>query len=67
MYLPQVDYIDEQAGMLYITVPHGFPWTPHGVLTESMESPWSPHRVHEVPVESSWSPRGVLIESSQSP
>src|ERR1700727_1923703 len=30
---------------LYLTVPHGFPWSPHGVLIVLMESSWSPHRV----------------------
>src|ERR1700683_4029284 len=38
---------------LYFTVPHGFPWTPHGV---PMESSWSL-------MESSWSPHGVLVDS----
>jgi len=35
---------------LYFTVPHGFPWTPRGLLIVLMESSWSPH--------------GVLIDSS---
>jgi hypothetical protein len=67
---------------LYFTVPHGFPWSPHGVLKSSwsprgvfMESSWSPCRVlmesswspHRVLVESSWSLHGVFTESSWSP
>src|SRR6202050_3151660 len=58
---------------LYFTVPHGFPWTPHGLLIVLMESSWSPHgvpmespwRPHGLPIvlmESSWSPRGVLMD-----
>ena len=43
--------------LLYFTVPHGFPWSPHGVLLESL---WSPHGLHE---ESTWSPCGVLMDS----
>jgi len=34
-----------QTNCLYLTVPHGFPWSPHGVLIVLMESSWSPHGV----------------------
>src|ERR1700729_1388109 len=49
--------------MLYLTVPHGFPWSPHGVL---MESSWSPHNLLKVLMESSWSSCGVSMDSMDS-
>jgi hypothetical protein len=63
---------------LYLTLPHQFPWSPHGVLVESSQSSWSPHGVlmessqspqspQGVHVESPWSLWGVLMESSWSP
>src|SRR6202050_3476616 len=53
-----------QGFNLYFTVPHGFPWTPHGLLIVLMESSWSPHGVL---MESPWSPHGVPMESSWTP
>ena len=59
------EYIPELVNLsLYFTVPHGFPWTPHGLLIVPMESSWSPHGLL---MESSWSLCGVLMESSWSP
>ena len=47
--------------ILYFTVPHGFPWTAHGLLIVLMECSWS---VHGVLMECSWSVYGVFMECS---
>jgi len=44
------------TSLLYFTVPHGFPWTAHGLLIVLMECSWTVHGPHGVLVDCSWSP-----------
>jgi len=53
--------LEDLSKRLYFTVPHGFPWSPHGVLVESS---WSPHGVL---MESSWTPQRLHEDSTQNP
>ena len=53
--------------LLYFTVPHTFPWTPHGLCITCSKVMIIPSKSCGVPVESPWSPHGVPVESSWSP
>jgi hypothetical protein len=62
---------------LYFTVPHGFPWTAHGLLIVLMECSWTAHGLlmdlmeclwtaHGLPMDCSWTAHGVHEECSWS-
>ena len=47
-----IEYLSPYS--LYFTVPHRFPWSPHGVLMESLWTPWGLHPKSTDFMESPW-------------